>query len=95
MDQPSLPLVIEPKPRRRGRPPGAANKRSIDLARYIEAQFGGMTPGQQAASLCLVTPADLKMAFKRAEDLRIVHPPSDRMACAMVVKDSGGRPTPS
>jgi hypothetical protein len=63
-----------------------ANKRSVDLARYVEAQFGGMTPGQQSASLSMVTPRDIKDAKKRAEELRLVHPPRDPLALAMVVK---------
>lgn len=49
-------------PRRRGRPKGAVNRRSVDLARYIEAQYGGMTPGQQSAAVALVTAKELKAA---------------------------------
>jgi hypothetical protein len=41
--------------RRRGRPPGARNRGSLDLARYLEARFAGMTPGQQLAELAMVT----------------------------------------
>ena len=48
--------------RRRGRPRGSVNKRSVDLARYIEAQYGGMTPGQQSAAVALVTAKELKAA---------------------------------
>lgn len=59
-----LPLTLSntPPKRRRGRPPGAKNRRSLDLAKYIEAQFGGMTPGQQSAAVALITPRDLKAA---------------------------------
>ena len=62
MTQGALDLVETPILRRRGRPPGARSKRSLDLARYVEAQFGGMTPGQQTAALCLVTVKELKAA---------------------------------
>ena len=63
MSQTSLTLPIGPTERRgRGRPKGSGNRRSIDLARYIEAQFGGMTPGQQSAALCLVSARELKAA---------------------------------
>lgn len=91
MTQPTLPLVDTPVLRRRGRPPGARNKRSIDLARYVEAQFGGMTPGQQAAALCLVSPKDLRQAKAKAADLQGrgllgAHLPGDPMMLAMVVK---------
>ena len=91
MDQPSLPLAMTPVKRRRGRPPGAKNRRSLDLARYVEAQFGGMTPGQQAAQLCLVSPKDLRQAKARAAELQKLallgaHLPADPMVLAMVVK---------
>jgi hypothetical protein len=91
MEQPSLNLPMMPVSRRRGRPPGARNRSSLDLARYVEAQFGGMTPGQQAANLCLVSPRDLKTAKARAADLQArallgAHLPSDLMQLAMVVK---------
>ena len=45
-----------------GRPKGARSKRSLELGRYIEAMYGGMTPGQQSAAVCLVTPRQLKLA---------------------------------
>jgi hypothetical protein len=70
MDQPSLALVSTPNKPRRGRPPGARNRRSLDLARYVEAQFGGMTPGQQSAQLALVTPAEVKSARARGLELQ-------------------------
>jgi len=57
---------------RRGRPRGAKNRRSLDLARYIEAQFGGMTPGQQAAQLALVTPKELRQAKAKAAALGMI-----------------------
>ncbi len=68
-DQPSFDLAISPLPRRRGRPAGAKNRRSIDLARYIEATFAGMTPGQQAAQLCMITPKELREAKQMAQSL--------------------------
>jgi hypothetical protein len=58
----------------------------MDLGRYIEATFGGSTPGQQAAQLALVSPAEIKAAHARARELGIAHPPKDRFTCAMVVK---------
>jgi hypothetical protein len=73
-------------PRRRGRPPGARNKRSIDLARYVEAQFSGSTPGQQAAQLCLVTQREIRESLARCADFGIAHPPKDPFTRAMVVK---------
>lgn len=45
-----------------------------------------MTPGQQLAELCLVTAKDLRDAPRRAEELRILHPPRDRMMLAALVK---------
>ena len=87
MDQPSLPLVAMPNVRRgRGRPKGATGKRSVDLARYIEATFGGMTPGQQSAALCLVTPADLKEAKALAKELQVIDVDVDKVTLAMVIK---------
>lgn len=86
MDQPSLPLQISPSPRRRGRPPGARNKRSIDLARYIEATFAGATPGQQSAQACMVTPRDLKDAKRLAQELAIIDVGLQPLMLAMVVK---------
>lgn len=55
-----------PPARRRGRPPGASNKRSTDLLRYIEAVYGGLTPAQQMAELGLVKPAELRKVAKEA-----------------------------
>jgi hypothetical protein len=69
-----------------GRPPGARSRRSLDLARYIEATFGGMTPGQQAAQLAMVTPQDLKNAKARALDLRMVETDLPPMMLAMAIK---------
>jgi hypothetical protein len=48
-------------PRPRGRPKGSTNKRAADLKGYIAAKFGG-SAAQQAAALCMVTPAELKRA---------------------------------
>ena len=73
MDQPALPLAIAAPPQRRpGRPKGSSNKRSTDLARWIEHEFAGRTPGQQSAELALVRPKDLKTARADAKELRIV-----------------------
>lgn len=82
-----LPLTLSeaPQPRRRGRPPGAKNRRSIDLARYIEAQFGG-TPGQQVAQLGMVTPAEVKRARKEAEELGLTDLGLGLLELAQVVK---------
>ena len=86
MSQSLLPLP-EPAPTiRRGRPPGARNRRSLDLARYVEAMFGGMTPGQQAAELGLVKPADLKRAKAQAKALGIPDHGLGPLALAMAVK---------
>lgn len=62
-----------------GRPPGASNKGSAQLAKYLEARFGGMTPGQQLAEFSMVTRSELKRSrgsmmlamAKRAEDLAL------------------------
>ncbi|HEV2530940.1 hypothetical protein [Phenylobacterium sp.] len=86
MSQHLLPLVESPPGRRRGRPPGARNKRSSDLARYVEATFGGMTPGQQAAELALVRPADLKKAKALAVHFGILEPEIPLLMLAMAVK---------
>lgn len=86
MTQPSLPLVQTPPQRRRGRPPGARNKRSADLGRYVEAMFGGMTPGQQAAELALIKPAEIKRAKADARELGVVDLDLPPLMLAMVVK---------
>lgn len=86
MDQHLLPLVDSPPGRRRGRPPGARNKRSTDLARYVEATFGGMTPGQQAAELALVKPSDLKKAKALALHFGILEAEIPPLMLAMAVK---------
>lgn len=86
METLALNLPIGPTPPRRGRPPGARNKRSVDLARYVEAQFGGMTPGQQAAALGLVTPKEVKRARAEAKELAIVDLGLADHVLAMVVK---------
>lgn len=69
-----------------GRPPKAAGKRSADLVRYIEAQYGGLTPGQVAAELALVKPADLKKAARLAAELGISGQGLPDLMLAMVVK---------
>lgn len=62
MNMPTLPGVARPPKRGPGRPKGSTNKRSGDLQKYVEAQFQGLTPGQQSAQLALVTAAELKAA---------------------------------
>lgn len=87
MDQLALTLSNSPTtPRRRGRPPGAKSKRSLDLARYIEATFAGATPGQQAAQLAMVTPKDLREAKAAARELGIIDHDLPPLTLAMVVK---------
>lgn len=54
-------------PRPRGRPKGSTGKRSSDLHRYIEAFYGGMTPGQQMAVVGLVTPGEVKASRRKAK----------------------------
>ncbi len=86
MDQPKLPLTISPTPARRGRPPGAKAKRSLDLARYIEATFAGATPGQQAAQLSMVSPREMKSAKADAIALGLVDLDLPPLTLAMAVK---------
>lgn len=86
MQQPSLNLPIAPMKPRRGRPPGAKSKRSLDLAKYIEARFAGATPGQQSAELCMVTPKDVREAKARAKELQILDFDIHPLMLAMVVK---------
>ncbi|WP_312598214.1 hypothetical protein [Brevundimonas sp.] len=62
MNMPTLPGVAPAPKRRPGRPKGSGNKRSGDLQRYVEAQFAGMTPGQQSAQIGLVTAKELRDA---------------------------------
>lgn len=81
-----LPLQPAQQIRRRGRPPGAKSKRSLDLARYIEATYAGQTPGQQMASICMVTPKELKEATRRADELGIQDIGLQPMVLALVVK---------
>lgn len=86
MAQLPLTLAEAPQHRRRGRPPGAKNRRSVDLARYVEATYGGMTPGQQAAELAMVKPADLKKAKAAARELGLVDLELPAFMLAMAVK---------
>lgn len=86
MDDQPLTLQSGPPLRRRGRPKGSTSKRSLDLARYIEATFGGMTPGQQMAELAMVKPSDVKNARRRAHELLIVDHGLPPVVLAMVVK---------
>lgn len=65
MNSPVAPALpgLSPAPKRGpGRPRGSTNKRSGDLQRYVEAQYGGLTPGQQAAAVGLVTGKELREA---------------------------------
>lgn len=62
MNMPTLPGVAPAPKRGPGRPKGSANKRSGDLQRYVEAVYGGMTPGQQSAQIGLVTAKELREA---------------------------------
>ena len=71
---------------RRGRPPGAKNRRSLDLARYIEAAYGGLTPGQQSAAIALVSPRDLKRARSDARELGVVDTGLEPVILALVIK---------
>lgn len=72
--------------KRIGRPPGARSKGSLQLGKYLEAQFGGMTPGQQSAEIAMVRPRDLKAAKAMARELGIVDLDLTPMMLAMVVK---------
>lgn len=82
--RPGARLSVNGKPL--GRPPNARNKRSTDLGRYIEAMFGGMTPGQQAAELSMVKPRDLAKAKQLARELGIIDLDLPAHTLAMVVK---------
>lgn len=62
MNTPALPGFAPAPKRGPGRPKGSGNKRSGDLQRYVEAQYGGMTPGQQSAQIGLVTAKELREA---------------------------------
>ncbi len=62
MNMPTLPGVAPAPKRGPGRPKGSGNKRSGDLQRYVEAQFAGMTPGQQSAAIGLVSAKELREA---------------------------------
>ncbi|MFC5346277.1 hypothetical protein ACETK8_15835 [Brevundimonas staleyi] len=62
MNTPALPGLAPAVKRGPGRPKGSGNKRSGDLQRYVEAVYGGMTPGQQSAQIGLVTAKELRDA---------------------------------
>lgn len=62
MNTPALPGLAPAPKRGPGRPKGSGNKRSGDLQRYVEAVYGGMTPGQQSAAIGLVTAKELRDA---------------------------------
>ena len=86
MTQGLLPLQDAQPLRRRGRPPGSKSKRSLDLAKYIEATYAGQTPGQQMASICMVTPKEMREASRRAAELQIVDMGLQPLVLALVVK---------
>jgi hypothetical protein len=82
-------LEIRPPAERRagpGRPVGARNKRSQDLARYIEHAYGGMTPGQQSAAVALISPDDVAAAPGDAQQLGLIDLGLDPVTLAMAVK---------
>lgn len=82
-----LPGFGAPSQRRgRGRPKGSGNKRSLDLARYIEATYAGQTPGQQSASIGMVTAAEVKKARQVAVQLGIRTGELSPVMVAMVLK---------
>ena len=62
MNMPTLPGVAPAPKRGPGRPKGSTNKRSGDPQKYVEAQFAGLTPGQQSAQIALVSSAELREA---------------------------------
>lgn len=53
--------------KQRGRPKGAKNKASGDLAKWF-AHKSGSTPGQQLIELVAVTPKDIRLAKQWAKD---------------------------
>lgn len=59
--------AVAPAPRKRGRPPGSTGKKSTDLVRYIEAHYGGLTPGQQLAAVGLVSAREVAKVAKKAK----------------------------
>ncbi len=69
-----------------GRPPGARNRRSMDLARYIAHRYDGLTPGQQSAAVALISPEEMASAPAEAEALRITLAGLSPVLAAMVVK---------
>src|SRR6516165_8659514 len=84
-------LEIRPPAERRagpGRPVGARNKRSQDLARYIEHAYGGMTPGQQSAAVALISPDDVAAAPGDAQQLGLIDLGLDPVTLAMAVRRS-------
>jgi hypothetical protein len=91
-DHPQLNGAPSPSPsralsqRRGGRSAGTPNKRSTDLARWIAAEFGGMTPGQQSAHLCLLTAEEIAAAPGAARELGLIDLGLDVVALAMAVK---------
>lgn len=81
MNSHALPGLAPAPKRGPGRPKGSGNKRSGDLQRYVEAVYGGLTPGQQSAAIGLVTAKELReaggdlvtaMAIKAARLARLI-----------------------
>lgn len=70
-----------PEPRRRGRPKGAANRRSADLHDYLVAHYRGLTPGQQLAAVGLVSDREVSRAKAEAKRRGL-----DPVTWALVVK---------
>lgn len=74
---------------RRGRPKGATNKRSGDLRSVLVTTYGGRTPGQQLASVCMVTPKEVRQARPAAKlagvdpELMAMIQKAERLALAM------------
>ena len=86
MDQLPLTLPDQATSRRRGRPPGARNRASGDLAKYVAAQFAGLTPGQVMAQIALPTAKEVKRARADARELQIVDLGVDQVTLALIVK---------
>lgn len=81
---------------RRGRPKGSTNKRGGDLKAILVTTYGGRTPGQQLATVCMVTPKEVRQAKARAKGLGIdaelmaMIEKAERLAVAMGWPGQGG-----
>lgn len=85
---------------RRGRPKGSGNKRSGDLQAILVHTYGGRTPGQQLAAICMPTTQDRREAKVRARalgirDLDLVAAviKAENLARLMGWTDVAGKPT--